>query len=419
MLRLSFLQVRVLGVISTLAILISTAFAASHERVLYTFKGAPDGATPSAGLIEDTHGNFYGTTMSGGPNNDGTVFKLSRASNGAWTETILYSFSGIDGDAPVAALVMDTVGNLYGTTAGGGAYGGGTAFELSHSSTGWTENVLHSFGNGQDGWDPQAEMVFDSAGNLYGTTQLGGAIFGRGDDNGGTVFRLTPSVSGWTETILYSFTGEYLGPDPNLPAGAVVLAKNGDIYGVAQTGGANGQGAVYQLAPNSDGTYTENVIFSFNVNDGAVPNSTPVQDANGNLYGTTRQGGDGACSSVGCGVVYKLTSNGDGTWSETVLHELNGRDGSTAIGPPAFDSAGNLYAAAEAGGAYSAGSIFELIPRVTGPWGESVVHSFTGSTDGAAPQAGVTVDSSGNLFGTASGGGAGKNGVAFELLHSQ
>jgi uncharacterized repeat protein (TIGR03803 family) len=418
MLRLSFLQVRVLGVISTLAILISTAFAASHERGLYAFKGTPDGAAPSAGLIEDTHGNFYGTTMSGGPNNDGTVFKLSRASNGAWTETILYSFSGIDGDAPVAALVMDTAGNLYGTTAGGGAYGGGTAFEVSHSSTGWTESVLHSFGNGQDGWDPQAEMVFDSAGNLYGTTQLGGAIFGRGDDNGGTVFQLTPGASGWTETILYSFTGEYLGPDPNLPAGSVVLAKNGNIYGVAQTGGANGQGAVYQLAPNSDGTYTESVIFSFNVNDGAVPNSTPVQDANGNLYGTTRQGGDGACSSVGCGVVYKLTSNGDGTWSETVLHELNGRDGSTAIGPPAFDSAGNLYAVAEAGGADSAGSIFELIPRVTGPWSESVLHTFSGGTDGAAPLAGVTIDSSGNLFGTASGGG-GKSGVAFEIVHSQ
>jgi uncharacterized repeat protein (TIGR03803 family) len=278
--------------------------------------------------------------------------------------------------------------------------------------------VLHSFGNGQDGWDPQAEMVFDSAGNLYGTTQLGGAIFGRGDDNGGTVFQLTPGASGWTETILYSFTGEYLGPDPNLPAGSVVLAKNGNIYGVAQTGGANGQGAVYQLAPNSDGTYTESVIFSFNVNDGAVPNSTPVQDANGNLYGTTRQGGDGACSSVGCGVVYSLTSNGDGTWSETVLHELNGRDGSTAIGPPAFDSAGNLYAVAEAGGADSAGSIFELIPRVTGPWSESVLHTFTGGTDGAAPLAGVTIDSSGNLFGTASGGG-GKSGVAFEIVHSQ
>jgi len=418
MLRLSFLQVRVLGVTSTLAILISTAFAASHERVLYAFKGTPDGAAPSAGLIEDTHGNFYGTTMSGGPNSDGTVFKLSRASNGAWTETILYSFSGIDGDAPVAALVMDTAGNLYGTTAGGGAYGGGTAFEVSHLSTGWTESVLHSFGNGQDGWDPQAEMVFDSAGNLYGTTQLGGAIFGRGDDNGGTVFRLTPGASKWTETILYSFTGEYLGPDPNLPAGSVVLAKNGNIYGVAQTGGANGQGAVYQLAPNSDGSYTESVIFSFNVNDGAVPNSTPVQDASDNLYGTTRQGGDGACSSVGCGVVYKITSIGDGTWSETVLHELNGRDGSTALGPPAFDSAGNLYAAAVAGGADSAGSIFELIPRVTGPWSESVLHTFTGGTDGAAPLAGVTIDSSGNLFGTASGGG-GKSGVAFEIVHSQ
>ncbi len=419
MLHLFFLPGRVLGAIAMFAILVSSAFAGSHEKVIYTFKGTPDGATPSAGLIEDTHGNFYGTTMSGGANNNGTVFKLSRSSNGTWTETVLYSFSGIDGDAPVAALVMDSAGNLYGTTAGGGAYGGGTAFEVSPSGTNWVESVLHSFGNGQDGWDPQAEMVFDSTGNLYGTTQLGGAIFGRGDDNGGTVFRLTSGASGWTETILYSFTGEYLGPDPNLPAGSVVLGKNGNIYGVAQSGGANGQGAVYQLAPNSDGSYTESVIFSFNVNDGAVPNSTPRQDASGNLYGSTRQGGDGACSSVGCGLVYKLTNNGDGTWSEAILHELNGRDGATAIGPPAFDSAGNLYTAAVAGGADSAGSIFELIPRATGPWGESVLHNFTGGTDGAAPQAGVTIDSSGSLFGTASGGGADKSGVAFEIVHSQ
>lgn len=417
MLRLWVRPGRVLGVIGIVSIFIGTALAGSHEKVLYAFKGTPDGAVPTAGLVEDAHGNFYGTTVSGGVNNDGTVFELSRGANGTWTETVLYSFSGLDGQSPVASVILDAAGNLYGTTAAGGAYGGGTAFEVSPSSTGWTETVLHSFGNGQDGWDPQAELVFDGAGNLYGTTQLGGAIFGRGNDNGGTVFELTPGASGWTETILYSFTGEYQGPDPNLPAGSVVLAKNGNIYGVAQAGGANGQGAVYQLAPNSDGTYTESVIFSFNINDGAIPNSTPVQDASGNLFGVTRQGGDGLCSSNGCGVVYKLTNNA-GTWTETVLHELNGRDGTTPIGPPAFDAAGNLYAAAQAGGADSSGTIFELSPRASGPWGEIVLHTFTGGADGATPLWGVTLDSSGNVYGTASGGGANKNGVAFEIVHS-
>jgi len=399
---------------AALLLFISSAFAAPAEKIIHTFTNTPDGSTPSARLIQDAHGNFYGTTLLGGAHNQGCVFELSRNSDGTWIEKILHSFSGPDGANPVASLVFDAVGNLYGTTAGGGVYdSGGVAFELSPSVTGWTETVLHSFGNGFDGWDPQAELVFDNAGNLYGTTQLGGAVFGHGDNNGGTVFRLSPGASGWTETILYSFTGEYLGPDPNLPAGSVVLDKNGNIYGVAQAGGANGKGAVYQLTPAGDGSYTESVIHSFDGTDGEDPDSTLVFDASGNLYGTTLQGGHVTpCPSSGCGVVFKLINDGDGTWNETVLHAFLGKDGSAPIGPLAFDKSGNLYAAAESGGADSHGTIFNLVPLSNGSWGVHVLHNFTGGSEGASPQAGVTLNSFG-IFGTASAGGSAGSGVAF------
>jgi len=405
-----------LSMLAASFLFICNAFAAPAERVLHTFTNTPDGSAPSARLIQDAQGNFYGTTVLGGANNLGCVFELSPNSDGTWAETILHSFSGPDGANPVASLVFDAVGNLYGTTAGGGVYdSGGVAFELSPSTTGWIETVLHSFGNGLDGWDPQAEMVFDGAGNLYGTTQLGGAVFGHGDNNGGTVFRLSPGASGWTETILYSFTGEYLGPDPNLPAGSVVLDKNGNLYGVAQTGGANGKGAVYQLTPAGDGSYTESVIHSFDGTDGQDPNSTLVRDANGNLYGTTQQGGHVTpCPSSGCGVVFKLINNDDGTWSETVLHAFIGKDGSAPIGPIAFDKSGNLYAAAESGGADSHGTIFKLVPLSQGSWGLRMLRNFTGGSDGASPMAGVTLNSS-RIFGTASAGGFAGSGVAFEI----
>jgi len=148
---------------------------ASSERTLHSFRGTPDGATPLVRVIADASGNLYGATGLGGKFSDGCVFKLSPSANDGWRESILYDFSGPDGSSPDGSLVFDTAGNLYGTTAGGGTYGGGVAFELVPASSGeWTETILHHFGNGTDGYDPQAEMVFDSAGNLFGTTQFGG-----------------------------------------------------------------------------------------------------------------------------------------------------------------------------------------------------------------------------------------------------
>jgi uncharacterized repeat protein (TIGR03803 family) len=394
----------------------SAASAASRERVLHNFAGAPtDCANPDVRVIADAKGNLFGTTISGGAYNLGCVFKISQQSDGSWTETVIYNFSGPDGSSPAASLIFDAAGNLYGTTAGGGDLSVGIVFELTPSTGGaWTETILHTFGSGTDGYDPQAELVFDAAGNLYGTTQFGGTK--AGFDNGGTVYRLSPSSGGWTETLLYSFPGSYFGPDGDLPAGSVVMDSQGNLYGVAQAGGANGAGAIYELSPQADGSYAESIIHSFETTDGQDPNSTLVMDSAGNLYGTTLAGGDTqACPPNGCGTVFELKKNPNLSWALTVLHALNkNKDGWEGAGPVAFDAAGNLYAAATAGGAYSAGSIFKLMPSAHAPWPETVIHAFTGGSDGGSPNSGVIVNS-GRLFGTAANGGSSGQGIVFEL----
>ena len=399
------------------AFLISLPFAsaASREQVLYTFHGVPDGGNPSVRLTADNLGGFYGTALTGGEFNQGCVFHLIPGSDGTWSETVLYSFSGPDGDSPDSSLLLDAAGNLYGTTAGGGAFSGGTAFELSPSSAlPWTETVLHNFGNGLDGSDPQSELVFDAVGNLYGTTQFGGS--NGGFENGGTVYRLSPGTNGWVETVLYSFPLSYSGPDGDLPAGTVVIDKAGNLYGVTQAGGFYGYGSIFELTPSTDGSYRERIIHSFNLTEGSLPNSTLVFDTHGNLYGTTLFGGDqNLCAPNGCGTVFRLQRHADRTWSVTVLRALKKTDGWCAIGPVAFDSTGNLYASAECGGAFGWGSVLQLIPGPTAPWAERVIHSFTNNPDGASPYAGVIVDATGNLFGTTMNGGSANLGTIFEI----
>jgi uncharacterized repeat protein (TIGR03803 family) len=405
----------VLTVLTTSLIAFSFASATQKEGVLHTFHGVPDGGTPSVRVLADGHGGLYGTSVAGGAFNQGCVFHLLPGSDGTWTETVLYSFSGPDGNSPDSSLILDSAGNLYGTTAGGGAYSGGVAFELTPSSTlPWTETALHNFGNGTDGSDPQSELVFDSVGNLYGSTQFGGAS--GGFENGGTVYRLSPGSAGWTETVLYSFPLSYSGPDGDLPAGTVVIDRAGNLYGVTQAGGFYGYGTVYELTPSSDGTYKERIIHSFNLTSGSLPDATLVFDTAGNLYGTTMFGGDQSlCQPSGCGTVFRLQRNPDKTWSETVLRALKKEDGWCAVGPVAFDSTGNLYAAAQCGGAAAWGSVFELMPSATVPWSERVVHSFTNDPDGASPYAGVIVDASGHLFGTTIKGGSANSGTVFEI----
>jgi uncharacterized repeat protein (TIGR03803 family) len=195
------------------------------------------------------------------------------------------------------------------------------------------------------------------------------------------------------------------------------MDASGDLFGVAQAGGQYGKGAVYELSPNGDGTFNESIIHSFNITNGDLPNSTLVFDGAGHFYGTTLFGGNTTvCPDEGCGTVFRLTKTASNTWAGTVLRELNKTtDGWEMVGPVAFDSAGNLYAAAQAGGYNGSGTIIELSPRATAPWFERVVHYFANTPDGADPASGVIVNSSGDLFGTTSGGGNAQFGTVFEI----
>ncbi len=274
--------------------------------------------------------------------------------------------------------------------------------------------MLHSFGNGSDGYAPRSNLIFDSLGNLYGTTTISG-----GNRQGGSVFKLSPGQSGWTETILYTFPASIGGPDGDWPAGGVVMGRNGNLYGATASGGEDGYGAVYELARLKDGSYKESVIHSFGLFDGHLPLSGLTIDRHGTLYGTTWFGGDvSVCYYVGCGVVFRLKKNASGRWTENILHQMTGSDGFLPLGPVVFDSLGNLFAVAESGGPNNGfGSVFELTPTPSGPWKENVLHIFdylSNTNDGASPYAGVIV-SHGQLFGTTASGGPNGEGTVFEI----
>lgn len=399
---------RVVLPLITLCLFPAGIAAQTRGKVLYAFQEC---GHPAAPLVADLRGNLYGTTTRGGADEAGCVFELSPI-NGRWLESVLWNFTGADGSNPSSALIFDKAGNLYGT-GGGGAYNAGVVFELVPSVDGWTETVLHSFGNGDDGWDPQSNLIFDDAGNLYGTTENSG-----GQNRGGTVFKLSPGKSGLTETILYSFPASIAGPDGDGPIGGVVMDSQGRLYGVTQFGGAGGNGAVYELAPDN-GDYKETIIYSFNVNDGLQPGSGLTIGSGPALYGTTYFGGDmSVCYYVGCGIVYKLTKGAEGNWNETVLHEMTGSDGAYTVGPVVFDSSGNLYAAAEQGGILGMGSVFMLSPNVGGNWKETVLHifdfKFPDGEDGESPYAGVIVGD-GRVLGTTMSGGIHDAGILFEI----
>jgi uncharacterized repeat protein (TIGR03803 family) len=399
-----------------LLLLSVNAFSQSREHVIYAFSQCGE---PAAALIADTAGNLYGTTPDGGANKRGCAFKLSRKDEGGWNETLLYSFGGMDGAGPQAGLVFDNTGNLYGTTVGGGVYNGGVVFELTPSGNGeWTETVLYNFGGTNDGFGPQCQLVFDNAGNLYGTTSNGGPY------RSGTVFELSPTASGWTETILHAFAGQIYGPGGDSPAGGVVMDREGNLFGVTGFGGRYGGGTVYEFK-FKDGTYHyRGLIHSFDQYDGAEPNSLAV-GPDGNLYGTAQFGG--TLPACDCGVVFQLAKVANGQWTESTLLSLNGNDGFYPVGPPAFDDDGDLYAAAMSGGhtnmqaSGAFGAVYKLTPRRDGSWAETTLHVFidnfsqTIDRDGHSPYAGVIVVGH-NLFGTtALGGGIHNAGTVFRI----
>ena len=391
-----------------------------QEKVLHSFNNnGKDGSDPSCNLVFDKSGNLYGTTESGGVYNSGTVFELTPRAGGAWTLSILHNFnpSGKDGVNPRGGLVFDSSGNLYGTTyTGGGPNGGGTVFELvPQAGGGWSERILHSFGNNsKDGKWPLGPLILDASGNLFGTTIDGG-------DNGcsygcGIVFELVPQTGGaWAEKIPYSFSNGLSG---YYPGATLIFDSAGNLYGVTNNGGssnncAGGCGTVFELKP-SVGAWTEAVLYNFTGNnlDGQYLLGGVLLAASGNLYGTTYRGG-----TYNGGTVFELASSGGG-WVETVLHSF-GAAGDVAnpfYGTPVFDASGNLYGTAANYGAGGLGAAFKLTPAQDGTWTESLPVSFDG-TDGWAPLSGLIFDARGNLYGTTSEGGANTYyGTVFEIV---
>ncbi len=391
------------------------ASAATGLDVLHAFgaAGTRGGSSLYGALIMDAAGNLYGTAEFGGTHNDGVVYRLSPQLGGGWTETVLYSFNGQDGATPHDALIMDRAGNLYGTTIAGGegqcTTGCGVVFKLSPTVSGsWTETALLKFGGGTDGATPYSGVIADAAGNLYGTTSAGGA------DGAGTVYKLFPNGTGsWSQTILHSFKDS---PDGATPFAAPVFDGAGNLYGTTYKGGADNQGTVYELSPQAGGSWHLSVLHSFHgAPDGNDLFESVIFDASGNLYGAAETGG-----SANCGVAFKLTPNGAGGWTETILHTFLGVNFQDGENPNAmiFDASGNLWGTTVGGGVDNPGTIYKLSPQPDGQWTETVLYSFTGGVDGAYPSVPLIMDAAGNLYGTTLWGGpAGDTtgGVAFEF----
>jgi|HubBroStandDraft_6_1064221.scaffolds.fasta_scaffold213792_1 uncharacterized repeat protein (TIGR03803 family) len=367
-----------LVVVLVLAIGTTQSVQAQTFKVLYNFTGSADGESPYGSLARDTAGNLYGTTEAGGASGAGTVFKVDKSG----THTVLYSFTGgSDGANPYVGVIRDAAGNLYGTTANGGAAGLGTVFKLTKTGK---EKVLHSFAGGSDGCYPYGGLLRDAAGNLYGTTEVCGA------SGVGTVFK--ESTTG-KESVLHSFAGG--SSDGEFPSFTSLLMDTiGNLYGVAEQGGTDNQGVVYKLSKSGK----LKVLHSFagGTSDGCDVFGTPAMDAAGNLYGTAN-----ACGSAHVGIVWKVSQKG----KETVLHNFTAgsSDGSEPVAGVIMDTNGNLYGDTYQGGSANLGTVYKL--NKTGK--VTLLHTFTGP-DGDYPYSGVIRDSAGNFYGTTIHGGSGQ-----------
>ncbi len=290
---------------------------------------------------------------------------------------------------------------------------GGTVFELTPGSGGWTLNVLHSFGNGNDGYSPFAGVVLDKAGNLYGTTQ----------EN--TVYKASPSSGGgWTESVIYDFTAK---GDGSTPEAGLIWDQAGSLYGTTVYGGVvtqgceAGCGTVFKLTPASGGGWKERVLHRFNWvpggRDGQASYAGLVFDSSGNLYGTTAGGGTDNTCGGGCGTVFKLSPRSNGLWKETTLHSFHlDQNGYAPFAGLVLDKSGSLYGTTAWGGLNNAGTVFKLAPGSNGKWKYTVLHRFTGP-DGAQSTAGLIFDKAGkHLYGTTTVGGKHGGGVVFEII---
>jgi len=374
--------VLLLIVLAALVLIVAQPAQAQTETVLYNFTGGADGSYPTSTLITDSAGNFYGTTTYGGEYGAGVVFELSPDGSGGWNESVLHSFTGSDGANPFMAPVMfDNAGNLYGTTEFVGGGNSGAVYELSPSGTGWTATTLYGgFGN------PASNLVMDARGRLYSTTS--------GVCAGG-LFELSRAPKGWR--------GRQIAGRARASCG-VTMDGDGNLY-VARD-------CVWELSPRPR-TWWRNCIYEFGVygEDGSDPWTAPVLDRLGNIYGTTYSGG-----ATKNGTVYKLTpTRKKWRWTEQFLYSFAGvPDGAMPIGQVVLDAAGNIYGTTQQGGELDYGTVFELVPDGKGSYNETILWSFQGP-DGAGPMDSLIMDSAGVLYGTAPGGGSYGAGVVFAV----
>ncbi len=340
------------------------------ETVLYKFKGGNDGAGPAGRLFFDSVGNLYGTTETGGDpelcNGEGcgTVFKLSPNSDSTWTESVLHAFQGsTDAAQPAQGVVMDAAGNLYGS-AGGGCIEecNGTIFKLTPHNGTWIESILYTFLGGTDGGFPSS-LTLDSKGNLFATSASGGALC-----SCGTVFELSPANGSWQKTVLYSFND---GLDGGSPSSGVIFDSTGNLYGETFDGGSfacpqSGCGVVYRLTPES-GSWKFSTIYTFNGVDGSKgsqPSDGLTIGEGGNLYGTTSGGGNLTCNNGnGCGTIFKLTRN-ENRFTFSKVFQFDGTTGSFPNTGIILDASGNLYGSTFDGGNpnCNCGVVFDIVP---------------------------------------------------------
>ena len=405
---------------ATMLLSLVPAAHAQTFQVLHNFAGGDDGGEPRTGVVIDRAGNLYGTSWGGTSGYNGHVFKMTH-SGSSWTFTPLHEFGGSEGIEPVG-ITIGPDGNLYGVNLYGGGMGCegngcGTVFKVSPPAQScadlncpWPATVLYTFGGGSDGSYPWMDgVISDQEGNLYGTTSSsgGGGL--------GVAYELTHAGGTWTFNLLHTFVG-YPG-DGGYPTAPLMLDNAGNLYGTTSLGGTANLGTVFQLSPSPSG-WNETVLWSFpGTLDGWQPAGGVVFDSAGSLYGTTNRGGNERssedCDGIGCGTVFELSPAGGG-WTETVLHSFDLSNGDAwpyaGLTP---DAAGNFYGTTAGYYPHSNGNVFKLTPS-NGSWVYTSVHEFQ-EYDGMYPASTVAIDEDGNLYGTTTYGGAYGYGVVWEL----
>jgi uncharacterized repeat protein (TIGR03803 family) len=374
-----------LRLVFLVAALASLTLAANAQKsifqVVHVFSGQAE--SPTTPLIADAEGNLYGTTGGTAQNPLSTVYELSPVSGGGWSFQLLHVFKPEEGARPLGTLVMDSAGNLYGTTSRGGQGDLGTVFELSPSGGEWVENTIHDFVG--DGFSPPAGLVFDAFGNLFGTAM-------NLSSQQGIAFELSPGSNGWTYNVIYPFHG-----NGSYASQTGMVFVDGDLYGASRS-------TIFLLKPYH-GTWIEIVLHEFNsATEGNNPQGNLAVDNAGNLYLANGSGG-----KYNGGTILGTSSEG-----APVIHSFGlGSDGNTPTGV-SFDLSGNVYGTTQNGGTHNLGMAFKLASGRNGDWTETVLHDFTGDADGSNPGATLLLNS-GNLFGTVMNGGAHGFGVLFQL----